>query len=103
MFKKVFLIVAVLGLTSSCVSVRFPNELNVRLTFPEHLTSGDMDHFISRFPSRIEHPKGSMKVRVFKDNDSIKFGAKEFLFISDDGKVVKKNDSTKVIVIRERN
>jgi hypothetical protein len=103
MFKKVFLIAVVLGLTSGCVSVRFPNELNVRLTFPEHMSSGDMDHFISRFPSRIEHPKGSMKVHVFKDKDSIKFGAKEFLFISDDGKVIKKNDSTKVVVIKENN
>jgi hypothetical protein len=44
-----------------------------------------------------------MKVHVFKDKDSIKFGAKEFLFISDDGKVIKKNDSTQVFVIKEKN
>ncbi len=103
MFKKVLVIAAVLGLTTSCVSVRFPNELNVRLTFPEHMSNGDIDHFIGRFPSRIEHPKGSMKVHVFKDKDSIKYGAKEFLFISDDGKVIKKNDSTQLIVIKEKN
>jgi len=103
MFKKVFLIAVVLGLTSGCVSVRFPNELNIRMTFPEPISNVEWDHFMDRIPSRIEHPKGSMKIHVFKDKDSIKFGAKEFLFISDDGKVIKKNDSTKVVVIKENN
>ncbi len=102
MLKKVFLLTAVLGLMSSCVSVRFPNELNVRLSFPEHMSNGDIDHFIRRIPSRIEHPKGNMRIHVFKDKDSIKYGAKEFLFISEDGKVLKKNDSTKVVVIKEK-
>lgn len=103
MLKKVFLIATVLGLTSSCVSVRFPNELNIRMTFPEPISNVEWDHFMDRIPSRIEHPKGSMKIHVFKDKDSIKYGAKEFLLIADDGKVVHKKDSTKVVVIREKN
>jgi len=103
MFKKVFLIAVVLGLTSGCVSVRFPNELNIRMTFPEPISNVEWDHFMDRIPSRIEHPKGSMKIHVFKDKDSIKYGAKEFLLIADDGKVVHKRDSTKVVVIKENN
>jgi hypothetical protein len=103
MLKKVFLIATVLGLTSSCVSVRFPNELNIRMTFPEPISNVEWDHLMDRIPSRIEHPKGSMKIHVFKDKDSIKYGAKEFLLIADDGKVVHKKDSTKVVVIREKN
>jgi hypothetical protein len=66
------------------------------------MSNGDIDHFIRRIPSRIEHPKGNMRIHVFKDKDSIKYGAKEFLFISEDGKVLKKNDSTKVVVIKEK-
>lgn len=100
MIKKTVLLSAVVGLMSSCVSVRFPNEINVRLSFPNHMSPGEIDHVIRNFPSKIMHSKGSMKVHVFKDKDSIKYGAKEFLFISGDGKVVK-NDSTSVIVIKE--
>jgi len=97
MIKKIVVLTVALGFMSSCVSVRFPNELNIRLDFPEHMSTGDIDHVIKGFPSRIAHPKGSMRVNVFKDKDSIKYGAKEFLFISDEGRVVHKNDS---IIVR---
>lgn len=102
MFKKVFIAIAAMGLLSSCVSVRFPNELNIRVSFPEHMSTGEIDHMIRRIPSKIDYPHGSMKVHVFKNKDSIKYGAKEFLFISDDGQVTMKNDSTNLFVIKEK-
>lgn len=100
MLKKILLITAVLGLTSSCVLVRFPNEINIRMSFPEHMSKGEINHIISKFPKRMDHPKGNMRIHVFKDKDSIKYGAKEFLFISEDGNVVKK-DSTNLFIIKE--
>lgn len=86
--KKYVLMAGVLAIATSCVSVRFPNELNVNVKFPNHMSVGEIDHMISRIPHTIKRPGGEMRVHVFKDMDTVNLKGKEFLFMPDskDGK-----------------
>lgn len=81
--KKIVLFAAIIALATSCVSVRFPNELNVNVKFPNHMSAGEIDHVISNFPRSIKRPGGEMRVHVFKDMDTMNLKGREYLFMPD--------------------
>ena len=61
--KFTYLILLLLFITS-CVSVRFPEEVKVNVTFPENMSEESISELIDKIPSSLNNRNVKTKIEV---------------------------------------
>ncbi len=69
--KFTYLILLLLFITS-CVSVRFPEELKVNVTFPENISEESISELIDKIPSSLNNRNVKTKIEVVTNRSAKK-------------------------------
>ena len=68
---KKFVILSIVAISlSSCVSVRFPEEIKINVAFPENMTDEHITKIIDKIPPNLR--KRNVKTRVVISKDGTK-------------------------------
>lgn len=62
--KKIYPLALVLMVFTSCVSVRFPEEIKVHLEFPENLSEENISQIIDKIPPVLAKRKIKTQVEI---------------------------------------
>ena len=69
--KFTYLILLLLFITS-CVSVRFPEEVKVNVTFPENMSEESISELIDKIPSSLNNRNVKTKIEVVTNRSAKK-------------------------------
>ena len=69
--KFTYLILLLLFITS-CVSVRFPEEVKVNVTFPENISEESISELIDKIPSSLNNRNVKTKIEVVTNRSAKK-------------------------------
>lgn len=70
--KKIYLLALVLMVFTSCVSVRFPEEIKVHLEFPENLSEENISQIIDKIPPVLAKRKIKTQVEIISKEGTTK-------------------------------
>ena len=65
-------VILVLLVITSCVSVRFPEEVKVNVTFPENMSEESISELIDKIPSSLNNRNVKTKIEVVTNRSAKK-------------------------------